>query len=356
MMIKAYFRNAGVNVRKALSIILIMILSLLCGCGRAGLASSESGDLFASDPVSLAIGYTVSESDSIHSMLQDLADLLYSRSRGQISLDLYGNSELGDESEMAEQVMAGNLDAMILSADTALKYCPKISVLRLPFLFGSYAEADAVLESSVGEEIVADLGDYQMVPLCYAEGTLWQISNALRPVASPEDLTGMMLRTTGDELTLTVYEHFGALPAPMDPEELSSAIQNRVFNGQVGSLTAFRNYELSPLQPYLSLVNIQYDTSVLVMSSKVWEDLPGLYQDVIRSCAAEAAGVHRDYIRSSEDVILHNLGSSVEVITPELKPFRSLSKAVYEEYENQNEWAEDLIARIEKERKTASEP
>ena len=210
-------------MRKFLWILTALVLALCCACGRSGNGnSSMQSEETMSEPVTLSVGYTADPSSSIHTMLQDLADDLYRRSKGKISLELYGESELGNEAELAEQVTAGQLDAAVLSSDTLRPYCNKISVFRLPFLFKDYNEAETVVNSKVGEEILEDLTENHMIPLCYASGYLWQISNNLRPVEKPADLTGMMLHTTDDELTLTVYECFAALPAPLSMRNRSS--------------------------------------------------------------------------------------------------------------------------------------
>lgn len=344
-------------MRKVLTILVLSTLVLLCACGRGSESSSSmlSEDALA-DPVSLSVGYTASDSAPIHTMLQDLADRIYSDSKGMISLDLYGEGELGSEKELTEQVMAGQLDAAVLSSDTLLPYCPKISVLRLPFLFENYNEAEAVLNSKAGTEILSDLKDSHMIPLCYADGHLWQISNSLRPVKKPEDLTGMMLHTTGDELTLTVYENFAALPAPLDMEELPLSLQNHVFNGQVGSISDFNELALVEHQQYLSMMNIQYDTNILVASEEFWNVLPPSYQRLVKRCAEEVASSHRAFIQTNEETLLKGLRTSMDVLDPSLKSFKEQSEVIYEDYQRQNSWAEDLIAAIKAQRKKATAP
>ena len=344
-------------MRKFICSFTILVLLLCCGCGRSGSGSSSlSSEPALSAPVTLSVGYTAPPSSSVHTMLQDLADELYSRSKGMISLELYGEGELGTEAELAEQVMSGQLDAAILSSDTLRPYCNKLSALRLPFLFKDYNEAEAVIGSEVGEEILEELTDSHMVPLCYASGYLWQISNALRPVEKPADLTGMMLRTTDDELTLTVYENFAALPAPLDKEELLPALERQVFNGQVGSITAFGALELAGTQPNLSIMNIQYDTDVLVASESFWDSLPPSGRELILDCAKEEAAEHRSFIQTNEETILKGLRTSNDVREPSLKAFKEQSEILYEDYARQNSWGEDLIQKIKAQRKEAAAP
>lgn len=341
-------------MRKFLWILTALVLTLCCACGRSGggMQSEES----LSEPVTLSVGYTADPSSSVHTMLQDLADDLYRRSKGKISLELYGEGELGSEGELAEQVTAGQLDAAVLSSDTLRPYCNRISVFRLPFLFKDYNEAETVVSSKVGEEILEDLTENHMIPLCYASGYLWQISNDLRPVEKPADLTGMMLHTTDDELTLSVYENLAALPAPLDMEELPGALEKQVFNGQVGSVTDFSNLGLSGTQQYLSVMNIQYDTDILVASESFWDSLPPSYRELVKSCAQDRSAAHRAYIQTNEETILKRLRSSMDVTEPSLKAFKEQSKTLYAEYSLQNSWGEALIGKIEAQRKKSAAP
>ena len=328
-------------------IVLTMIFSI-CGCGRPDTVSLDSSAFGAGQTYALAVGCEEPENSSLYSALKEFAEEVHSASQGAITIDLYSDAELGDASEMSEQVRAGNLDGVILSSGSALPYCPQISVLKLPFLFRDYDEVERVLESDAAEEITAGFTENEMVPLSFFGGSLWQISNDLRPVDSPEDLTGMMLHTTDDELTLTVYERFGALPAPLDPDELASAIDNKVFHGNVGSLSDLRDYGLQLHQDYLSVLNIQYDARVLVFGEKTWDALPRGVQEILSECALEAGRNHRQQVIEAEDSFRQALSDSMKIIEPEIKPFQEISDPIYDQYIAQNTWAEELIDHIKK--------
>lgn len=329
------------------------MFACLCGCGRTDAPSLDSSAFGSGQTYSLAIGYGASESDSLHSALQELSEKVSASSNGAINIDLYSSEELGSVFEIAEQVRAGNLDGVVLTSDEALPYCPQISVLRLPFLFRNYGDVESVLNSDVSSEITEGFLDHQMVPIAFFGGALWQISNQLRPVENPQDLTGMMLHTTDDELTLTVYERFGALPAPLERTELAEAMQKKVFHGAVGSLNDLRENGLESVQNYLSVLNIQYDAEILIFSEETWDSLPNGVQKIISSCAAESGKKQRDQIAGSEEALLQSLSNNMEIIEPDRKAFKEISDPIYDQYISQNSWADELIRHIKKQIKEA---
>lgn len=329
-------------------IIVMTVVIGLYGCGRSDITDLDSSAFGAGQIYTFDIGYEGSEDDSLHTALQEFTENVSSASQGAINIDLYSSEELGGASKMAEQVRAGNLDGAVLSSNTALPYCPQISVLRLPFLFQNYEEVERVLESDAAEEITEGFSESQMIPLSFFGGSLWQVSNQLRPVNTPEDLTGMMLHTTDDELTLTVYEKFGALPAPMESSELASALSKKVFHGAVGSFVDLEKYGLSSLQSYLSVLNIQYDAKVMVFSEKIWEDIPSGVRKILSECAQDAGRNHRQLIMDSENSIREKLSESMEIIVPEVNPFKEISDPIYDQYITQNTWADDLVKHIKK--------
>ena len=94
---------------------------------------------------------------------------------------------------MSEMVSMGNLDCIMMPSGQEAVYAPKIAVLGLPFLFANYEQVYKVLDSEVGESLVEDLANHNMIQLAYWENGLRQITNNVRPIEKPEDLKGLKL-------------------------------------------------------------------------------------------------------------------------------------------------------------------
>ena len=103
-------------------------------------------------------------------------------------------------------------------------------------------------------------------------------------------------------------------------------------------------------------MNIQYNADILVASESFWDSLPPSYRKLVKSCARDRSAAHRAFIQTNEETILKGLRSSMDVTEPSLKSFKEQSKTLYEEYRRQNSWGEDLIEKIEAQRKKSAAP
>ena len=151
----------------------VMAISLMaCGGGSSsGSSSSDAaagdaaaeGDAAAADAGSgnaeytIKIGHSDTTTNLIHVSLENFAAYVNEQSGGKVKVDIYASEQLGSNAEMAEMVEMGSLDAMMMPQGQLATYSEKVNALGLPFLFSDYESVYKVLDSEIGEELVADL-------------------------------------------------------------------------------------------------------------------------------------------------------------------------------------------------------
>ncbi len=321
----------------ALLLALVMVFAL-CACG--GSAKEEQ-------TYTIRIGHSDTTQNLIHVSLEHFAKAVNERTNGRVTIEIYAAEQLGSNKEMIEMVKMGNLDAMMLPSGQQADFCPKFKALSLPFLFSDYKHVYKVLDGEIGQELLEGLEENNLIQLAYWENGLRQFTNSKRPIEKPEDLAGLKFRTPEDQMTMAIFAAYGASASPFAFSELYLALQQGTFDGQENPVANIYANNFQDVQKYLTMVNYQYQPKDMIFSLTTWNKLPADIQEVLLECAKEFGAEHRKAIVDSEAQMLAELeAAGMEIGYPDTAPFIEQAQSVYEDFYAQNDWAEDLVARI----------
>ena len=341
-------------MKKLIALLLAAVMVFaLCACGSSSTAAPASSGTTTEAPandgkaITINIGHSDTTQNLIHISLEHFAEAVNERTDGQVTVVIHAAEELGSNKEMIEMVKMGNLDAMMLPSGQEADFCPKFKALSLPFLFSDYDHVYKVLDGELGEELLEGLEENNLIQLAYWENGLRQFTNSKRPIEKPEDLQGLKFRTPEDALTMAIFDAYGASAAPFAFSELYLALQQGTFDGQENPVSNIYANNFQDVQQYLTMVNYQYQPKDMIFSLKVWNTYPADVQEVLLACAQEFGAEHRQAIRDNEDTYLAELeAAGMEVGYPDVQPFIDQAQSVYEDFYAENDWAEDLVARI----------
>ena len=333
---------------------LIMALTMvfaLCACGSGSTAASSSTAAStgtSAETYNIKLGHSDTVDNLLHVSLLNFKAYVEEKSEGRLKVDVYASEQLGSNAEMAEMVEMGSLDAMMLPQGQEANYAPKLNILGMPFLFSSYDDVYKVLDSEIGDELIADLASHNMIQLAYWENGLRQTTNSVRPINTPEDLKGLKIRTPEDKVTMAIFEALGASPAPLAFSELYLALQQNTFDGQENPVSNIHANNFQDVQKYLAMTNHKYECKNMVFSLTTWNKLPADLQQILLDGAKIYGDEHRKAIVDSTDAMLEDLvAAGMEVTYPDTAAFQEATQVVYSDFYAENDWAEDLVARIQ---------
>ncbi len=296
----------------------------------------------------LKLGHSDTTSNLLHVSLENFANYVLEQSKGRVKIDLYAAEQLGSNAEMAEMLEMGSLDAMMMPQGQEATYAPKLNTLGLPFLFPNYDAVYAVLDGEIGDELVADLANRNMIQLAYWENGLRQVTNSKTPINSPEDLKGLKIRTPEDAMTLAIFNALGASPSPLAFSELYLALQQGTFDGQENPISNIYANNFQDVQKYLAITNHKYECKNMIFSLTTWNKLPEDVQTLLKEAAKTYGDEHRKAIVDSSDSMLAELEEAgMEVTNPDPAAFQAATESVYTDFYAQNDWAEELVGRIQ---------
>ena len=324
-------------MKKLLSIVLASVMAAsLAACGSsstattsaaasesteteaAGAAESASGSAEAAmtlvegsaaneDPlgssdasIHFKAGITGSMSGAYAAGLVALRNHLEELSDGEMTVDIYPSSALGNESDMLDAVSMGTQDMIVTSTGPIPAFANATSnwaVLDLPYLFPTYDTAYEVLDGEVGQYLLSEFDGTGVKALGFWENGYRCTTNSKKEIVHPEDLKGMKIRTMENKVHMATYTALGATPTAMAMGEVFSALQQGTIDGQENpfSITYYAN-KLHEVQPYMTENNLFYSPSVLAISQDVFDGLSEDQQKIL----LEAADLAKDEQRQIE--------------------------------------------------------
>ena len=311
--------------KKLLALLMMAVLAFsLAACGGggdSGSADSGDGEGFAGGQTfTVKIGHSDTTTNLINVSLENFAKYVEEQSGGAVQVDIYAAEQLGSNSEMAEMIEMGSLDAMMMPQGQEATLAPKINTLGLPFLFSDYESVYKVLDSEIGDELVADLADHNMIQLAYWENGLRQTTNSKKPINSAADFKGLKIRTPEDAMTIAIFTALGASPSPLAFSELYLALQQGTFDGQENPISNIHANNFQDVQKYLAMTNHKYECKNMIFSLTSWNKYPEDVQNLLKEAAKIYGDEHRKAIVDSQETMLKELEEAgMEVTYPVLK-------------------------------------
>ena len=221
-------------------------------------------------------------------------------SDGDMTVDIYPSSALGNESDMLDAVSMGTQDMIVTSTGPIPAFANATAnwgVLDLPYLFPTYETAYEVLDGEVGQFLLGEFEGTGVKALGFWENGYRCTTNSKKEIVHPDDLKGMKIRTMENKVHMATYTVLGATPTAMAMGEVFSALQQGTIDGQENPFSIiYYGNKLHEVQPYMTETNVFYSPSVLAISQDVFDGLTEDQQKIL----VEAAELAKDEQRQIE--------------------------------------------------------
>lgn len=317
--------------RRGIILLTALLTTLLLSGAVAGCSASGQGKPEEGGPVVLKIGVSTGESDPRNIAAQQFADEIAEKTEGLVTAEIYPSGELGGDAEMIASLAAdnGKVDIVITDASNFATYEPKMGISALPFLFEDFDTAWAFMDSDIEAEAEELLLDNNMRVLSHYCNGFRCMTNSVRPIESPEDMKGLLIRTPENPVIMATMSALGANPQPLSFSELYDALKRGTYDGQENPIPVIYNNNLYEVQDYLSVTNHIYSGMCFTISESVWEKLTEEQQEIIRAAAQSSAESDRENNRAQTESLLSELSAAgMQVNEPGLMPFVEATESV----------------------------
>ena len=259
------------------------------------------------------------------------------------------NSQLGGERDMIEGLQIGSIDVVITSSGPLGNFVPEVLVLDLPFLFRDYDHARTTLDGEIGRELLDRVDENDLVGLAWSDHGFRHLTNSQRPVATPEDLAGLKLRTMENRVHMEAFSGLGAAPTPMAWPEVFTSLQLGVIDGQENPMPVLTSTGIWEVQQYVSLTGHVYSPGIILASPFLWDGLSEEERGWFLEAARAGVQATRDEVDRMEAAVVEMLRENgMTVITDiDRAPFAAVAaEAAYHIFTDRfgNELVERIIA------------
>jgi len=192
------------------------------------------------------------------------------------------------------------------------------------FAFENYDAVWKAMDGDLGTYIRAQIAKTPIVTVSKVwDNGFRQITSSGREIRTPDDLKNFKIRVPPAPILTSLFKALDAGPSPINFNELYSALQTKVVDGQENPLAIISTAKLYEVQKFCSLTNHMWDGFWFLANRRAWSSLP---EDVR---AIVARNINAAAIKEREDTAKLNANLQQELAAkgltfnqPVVAPFR----------------------------------
>jgi tripartite ATP-independent transporter DctP family solute receptor len=260
----------------------------------------------------------------LHIRALEMAAAIKSETGGRFVLQIFPSSQLGSDTDTLSQVRSGGVDFFTLSGLILSTLVPAASINGMGFAFPDYATVWKAMDGDLGAYVRAQIARANLV----AMDKMWdngfrQTTSTTKPIRTPADLQGMKIRVPPSPLWTAMYEAFGSSPTSINFNEVYSALQTHVVDGEENPLAVIDTAKLYEVQKYCSLTNHMWDGFWFLANHRSWEALPADIRTIVaRNINATALKERADVAQLNAGLQAKLAGEKLAFNTVDPAPFR----------------------------------
>ena len=308
------------------------IIAVLLSNLAVGSAIAQNSDI---KERTLRFAYVQPKSSHMGFGVEKFAELVAKKSGNKITVKGYADGSLGGDLNVLTSLQGGTIDMTTMPPSLMVGQAKVYGAFSIHFLFGDFKEADTVLDGPVGKKFL-EKAPKGVVGLTYWDHGFRNVSNSKRSISKVEDIQGLKLRVVQEPLFVDSFTALGANPVPLAFTELYGAMETKAVDGQDNPIAAFEANKFYEVQKYLSSTRHVYQPLIVLISSKIWDQLSPAEKKIIQDAANETTGEQRKVSRAMESKaidLVKKQGVTYTDITPQERArMRDKVKPVTEKY------------------------
>jgi TRAP-type C4-dicarboxylate transport system substrate-binding protein len=176
---------------------------------------------------------------------------------------------------------------------------PELGIVDYPFVFQTTPEARAAMDGALGQALARALeekANYRI--LGWFENGFRHISNRLRPIRKPADMSGMRIRVLPSKVHERTFALLGAVPLRMDLTEAIAAIKAGTLDAQENPFANTVTYGVHTFHRFHSVTNHFYISRPIFFHRPTFDAWPARLQQEMREAVRVAVTFQRNLART----------------------------------------------------------
>ncbi|GAB2638925.1 TRAP transporter substrate-binding protein [Vibrio panuliri] len=279
----------------------------------------------------LKLSHNQDRNHPVHKSMQYMADKVKEYTDGEVRIRIYPNGQLGTQRESMELLQNGALHIAKSNASELEAFEPAYGAFNIPYIFRDRDHYYRAMEGEVGEKILEASYDKGFIGLTYYDAGARSFY-ANKEIKTPADLAGLKIRVQPSPTAVEMIKMMGGSPTPLSYGELYTALQQGVVDGAENNETALTTARHGEVAKIFSMDEHTMIPDVLVISSKVWDELSADEQQAMKKAAKESMAFHKDLWTEMTVESIEKAKSSMDVkfVAVEKQPFVDAVKPMHD--------------------------
>lgn len=331
---------------------LLMVLSMTaCGSNETTPSASNSDSSGNSSGTSdekiiLRAADNMADDFQWNINLRMFGELLSERTNGQVELEIYPNSELGDDQALAEMIRSGNLDIQVTGSGVPGRWWDEMSICEMPYLYKSLEHVEAATTGENLEWMREELLNYDFYLLANWNRASRQILSNVK-IESLADFSGVKIRVPETDNMVTSFKALGANPTPLAYSEVFTSLQQKVVDAVENPLSSMYTMRFQETTKYLIMTDHCFSFSVVLMSPKTWNSLSPELQQIVVECMDEVTAYNNEITATEDQGFIDKMvdETGIEVIYVDSAEWAAAAEQVHEQLAKDGN-AEEMYRRV----------
>jgi tripartite ATP-independent transporter DctP family solute receptor len=301
-----------------------ILTGLLGACLLGALVVKPKAISGGSDRIVLKLGHGLAESHPVHKGMVFMKERLEELTDGRATIDVYSGGVLGNEVESLEQVQKGEMAMTKVSTAALEAFISDMKVFGVPFAFRDEEHFWNVLTGDIGERMLALGVPNRFLGLCYYDSGDRNFYSTKKPIRSAADVAGMKVRVMNSRTAMDMISMMKGSATPISWGELYTALDQGTVDAAENNWPSFVTSRHFEVCKYFTLSGHQRIPDMVIISTKIWDQLPQSIQKALRQAAKESEVFQRELWREeTERCMVFAKENGIEIITPDMESFRT---------------------------------
>jgi tripartite ATP-independent transporter DctP family solute receptor len=290
------------------------------------------------------------DSHPLNTRAKEMSAAIRTETNGRVDIQIFPNNQLGADTDVLSQLRSGGVEFFTMSGLILATLVPAASINGMGFAFPDYPTVWKAMDGELGAYVRRQIAKANLV----AMEKIWdngfrQTTSSTKPINGPEDYKGFKIRVPVSPLWTSMFKAFDATPASINFNEVYSALQTKIVEGQENPLALISTAKLYEVQKYCSLTNHMWDGYWFLANRRAWEALPEDVRTIVaRNINAAAVNARVDTEKLNATVRQELTAKGLTFNQPDVAPFREKLRAAGFYSEWKGKYGEEAWAILEK--------
>ncbi len=221
----------------------------------------------------LATGQSMAQ--PINARLQQATQRIREATAGRLMIRFFPASQLGSDTDLLTQVRSGGIDFLNLAGSVISTVAPAAAITNVGFAFTGYDQVWPGVDGALGAHVRLQIEKAGVLVVAKAsDNGFRQISSSAKPIRTAADLAGYHIRVPVSPIFTSLFKALGANPTSINFNELYTALQTHLVDGQENGLVAVDAGKLYEVQKYIAETDHIWDPFWVLANRRSFARLP----------------------------------------------------------------------------------